>query len=170
MKTKSKAPEVFGYAMGRSTLGAILVAMSELGVVSILSGSDPDRLLTELRERFPKVRLVEGQPTAQLALARVIAHAEQPAAALTLPLDIRTSPFQRRVWEAVHRIPPGQTSTYKDIARQIGSPLAMRAVGNACSNNHFAYAIPCHRVLHSGGVSRASERQRLWLAREAGVG
>jgi AraC family transcriptional regulator, regulatory protein of adaptative response / methylated-DNA-[protein]-cysteine methyltransferase len=164
--------EEIRYAVGRSSVGLVLVASGAGGVVSILVGLDPDQLVGELQARFPEAHLTRGDRDDENRARRVVDFVEDPAHGLDLPLDIRGTEFQRRVWQAVREIPAGRTTTYTEIARAIGSPRAMRAVGNACSTNNLAIAVPCHRVLHhdgspSGGSYWGHDRQRILLDREA---
>jgi AraC family transcriptional regulator of adaptative response/methylated-DNA-[protein]-cysteine methyltransferase len=164
--------EEIRFAVGQSSLGSILVAFSAKGVVSILIREDPDQLLEDLQNRFPEARLVRGNRDDQNVLGRVVDFVEEPAEDLDLPLDVRGTAFQQRVWRAVRGIPVGQTTTYTEVARKIGAPNAIRAVGNACSTNNLAVAIPCHRVLHkdgspTGGKHWANGRQRELIDREA---
>src|SRR4051812_15676599 len=164
--------EELRFATGQSTLGAVLVASSEAGVVSIQVGEDPDRLLAELAERYPDAHLVRGGPEDAKWAASVVARLESPARGLELPLDLRGTAFQKRVWRAVQQIPVGQTSTYTKIAAKIGAPKAIRAVGNACAQSPLALVIPCHRVLRSDGTWRGgcywnAGRHAEIMAREA---
>jgi AraC family transcriptional regulator of adaptative response/methylated-DNA-[protein]-cysteine methyltransferase len=164
--------EVIRFSVGQSSLGSILVAFSEKGVVSILIREDTDQLVEDLRRRFPGAQLVPGTRDDERVLRRVVEYVEEPGEDLDLPLDVRGTAFQRRVWQAVREIPAGRTSTYTDVACKIGAPNAARAVGNACSNNHLAVAIPCHRVLHkdgspTGGTHWGCGRQRAMIDREA---
>jgi AraC family transcriptional regulator of adaptative response/methylated-DNA-[protein]-cysteine methyltransferase len=164
--------EEIRFAVGRSTLGAILVASSEKGVATIMVGDDEDQLLERLQERMPEAHLFRGDREDAALLARVIRYVESPVGELELTLDIRGTPFQRRVWKAVREVPCGQTSTYAEIARQIGAPKAMRAVGTACANSQHAVAIPCHRVLRSdgsfaGGTYWSDGRHDKMIRREA---
>jgi AraC family transcriptional regulator of adaptative response/methylated-DNA-[protein]-cysteine methyltransferase len=164
--------EEIRFAVGQSSLGSILVAVSEKGVVSILIREDPDHLVQDLRKRFPKALLMRGNRDDERMLRRVIDYVEEPTHDLDLPLDVRGTAFQQRVWQAVRQIRAGQTTTYTDVARRIGAPNAMRAVGNACSTNNLAVVIPCHRVLHkdgspSGGNPWSNGRQRAMIDREA---
>ena len=164
--------EEIRFGVGRSSLGPILVAFSEKGVVSILTGQDPDQLLPELEEQFPQAHLVSALRDDMKLLARVIEYIETPARGLDLPLDLRGTAFQKRVWKAVREIPVGQTSTYTEVARKIGAPKAVRAVGSACARCGLAFAIPCHRVLRHDGTFHgndpaSTERMRTLLAREA---
>jgi AraC family transcriptional regulator of adaptative response/methylated-DNA-[protein]-cysteine methyltransferase len=167
----SRASEELRYVTGQSSLGHVLLALSEKGAAAILIGHDPRHLLQDLQKQFKDARWVPGNREDQGLLRRVIDEIEAPSGKLDLPLDIRGTPFQLRVWQAVRKISCGQISTYTDIARKIGAPQAMRAVGNACSNNRHAIAIPCHRVLRSddtpaGRRDWGGERQRALLSRE----
>jgi len=159
------------FAVGQCSLGAILVARSEVGICAILLGDDPDALTRELQDRFPQARLVGGDATFEAWVARVVGFVEAPAIGLDLPLDIRGTAFQQRVWQALRAIPPGETASYAEIARRIGAPAATRAVAQACGANALAVAIPCHRVVRrDGGLSGyrwGVERKRALLVREA---
>jgi AraC family transcriptional regulator of adaptative response/methylated-DNA-[protein]-cysteine methyltransferase len=172
-RSRGAAPsEELHFGVSRSSLGSILVASSKKGIVAILIGRDSRKLVRELEQRFPLAHLVRGDRSHDNLVARVIDFVEAPAGDLDLPLDVRGTAFQKRVWQAVGEIPAGETSTYTEIARMIRAPKAMRAVGNACSNNPLAIAIPCHRVLRKDGPSsdgrrRASSRQQALLRREA---
>ena len=157
------------FTTGPSTLGTVLVATSPKGVVAILLGDDPDALAHDLHTRFPKSRLTRGGCAA--LLAQVTALIEAPRAGWTLPLDLRGTPFQRRVWHALRGIPAGTTATYACIASRIGAPRAVRAVAGACAANAVAVAIPCHRVIRQDGTLSGyhwgADRKRALLAREA---
>jgi AraC family transcriptional regulator, regulatory protein of adaptative response / methylated-DNA-[protein]-cysteine methyltransferase len=164
--------EEIRFAVGQSSLGSILVGFSEKGVVSILIREDPDHVVEDLQDRFPKALLVRGSRDDERVLRRVIDFVEEPTHDLDLPLDVRGTAFQQRVWQAVREIPAGRTTTYTDVAGRIGAPNAVRAVGNACSANNLAVAVPCHRVLHkdgspTGGNHWSNGRQRAMLEREA---
>jgi AraC family transcriptional regulator of adaptative response/methylated-DNA-[protein]-cysteine methyltransferase len=167
------AAEEIRFLLGESTLGLMLVASSSKGLVSILMGEDEELLIEDLQRRFPEAQLVRGDGVEDRhRLELVLALAENPSRELDLPLDVRGTEFQRKVWQALREIPVGQTSSFTDIASKIGEPKAMRAVGNACSTNNLALAIPCHRVLHrdgtlSGGYYWGDARQRVLLDREA---
>jgi AraC family transcriptional regulator of adaptative response/methylated-DNA-[protein]-cysteine methyltransferase len=139
------------FAVGQCALGAILVAQSERGVCAILIGDDPDALARDLQDRFPKASLIGGDAEFEKTVALVVGFVEAPRLGLDLPLDIRGTAFQQRVWQALRDIPPGQTATYTEIARRIGMPSAVRAVAAACAANALAVAIPCHRVVRIGG-------------------
>lgn len=162
------------FAVGQCVLGAILVACSEAGVCAILLGDDPDALVRDLQDRFPRANLLGADPGFERHMATVVGFVQAPALGLDLPLDVRGTAFQQRVWQALCRIPAGQTASYTDIARAIGSPQAVRAVASACAANALAVAIPCHRVVRSdGGLSGyrwGVERKRALLAMEAEAG
>ncbi len=139
------------FAVGESTLGAILVARSERGVCAILMGDDPHALVRNLEDRFPRAHLIGGDTDFEQLVATVVGFVEAPATGLDLPLDIRGTAFQQRVWQALREIPAGQTASYTEIARRIGAPTAVRAVAGACAANALAVAIPCHRVVRGDG-------------------
>jgi AraC family transcriptional regulator, regulatory protein of adaptative response / methylated-DNA-[protein]-cysteine methyltransferase len=159
------------FAIGECSLGAILVAQSERGVCAILFGDDPDALARDLQDRFPRANLLGGDRAFEQLVATVVGFVEAPALGLDLPLDVRGTAFQQRVWQALRDIPAGVTASYSEIARRIGSPNAVRAVAGACAANMLAVAIPCHRVVRNdGGLSGyrwGVERKRALLAREA---
>lgn len=158
------------FAVGECSLGSILVAQSERGVCAIALGDDPQRLVHDLQDQFPKAELIGGDATFERLVARVVGFVEAPALGLDLPLDVRGTAFQERVWQALREIPPGATASYAEIARRIGRPAAVRAVGQACGANRLAVAIPCHRVVRSdgdlSGYRWGLARKRELLARE----
>lgn len=145
--------EVIRYAIGKSSLGAVLVAATELGVCSIMLGDDGAALTANLEHRFPKAKLESGERSFAALVADVVRLVDDPATAqaTALPLDIRGTAFQRRVWEELREIPAGETASYAEIAGRVGRASAVRAVANACGANPLAVAIPCHRVVASGG-------------------
>jgi AraC family transcriptional regulator of adaptative response/methylated-DNA-[protein]-cysteine methyltransferase len=145
------AGTVIRYAVGRSSLGRVLVASTDKGVCAILMGDARDALVRELKRRFPKAELVAGDRTFEGVVARVVALVEAPASGSDLPLDLQGTTFQRRVWRALQAIPAGATASYTDIARRIGAPTAARGVAQACAANPVAVAVPCHRVVRSDG-------------------
>ena len=159
------------FAIGECSLGSILVAQSERGVCAILLGDDPDALARDLQDRFPKARLIGGDRDYEQLVARVVGFVDAPAIGLDLPLDVRGTAFQQRVWRALRDIPTGSTVSYSEIARRIGSPKSVRAVAGACAANMLAVAIPCHRVVRNdGGLSGyrwGVQRKRALLDREA---
>src|SRR6185312_16081039 len=143
------ANEEIKFAVGQTSLGAILVASSKKGVAAILLGNDPDKLVRNLQDRFPRAHLVGADRDYEALVARVVGFVEAPRIGLDLPLDIRGTAFQRRVWQALQEIPVGATVSYAEIAQRIGAPTAVRAVAGACAANNLAVAIPCHRVVRS---------------------
>ncbi len=158
------------FAVGECSFGSILVAATEKGICAILLGDDPDRLLRDLQDCFSKAELIGGDAAFEQWVAKVIAFVEAPAIGLDLPLHVRGTAFQRRVWQALREIPAGATASYAEIAERIGSPKAMRAVAQACSANLIAVAIPCHRVVRNDGARSGYrwgvERKRALLSRE----
>ena len=139
------------FAIGQSSLGAILVASSAKGICAIQLGDDPARLVQALQDRFPRATLVGGDAAYEDLVARVVGLVEAPAIGLDLPLDVRGTAFQQRVWQALQAIPAGSTASYAEIAARIGQPNAVRAVAQACAANELAVAIPCHRVVRTDG-------------------
>lgn len=159
------------FAVGQCALGAILVAQSARGICAIALGDDPDALLRGLQDQFPTARLVGGDAAFEQLVAQVVGFVEAPAVGLNLPLDVRGTAFQQRVWQALREIPPGATVSYADIAQRIGAPRAVRAVAQACGANRIAVAIPCHRVVRRdgdiSGYRWGVERKRALLASES---
>jgi AraC family transcriptional regulator of adaptative response/methylated-DNA-[protein]-cysteine methyltransferase len=158
------------FAVGECFLGSVLVAASDKGLCVILLGDDPDALARDLQDRFPDANLTGGDEAFDRWVARVVGFVEDPSAGLDLPLDIRGTAFQVRVWEAVRKIPFGSTASYSEIAKRIGHPKATRAVARACGANPLAVAIPCHRVVRSdaslSGYRWGVERRAELLRRE----
>lgn len=159
------------FALGQCSLGAILVAESPRGVCAIALGDDPDALLRDLQDRFPHARLLGSDEAFEQRVAQVVGFVEAPHIGLALPLDLRGTAFQQRVWQALRAIPAGHTLSYSELAARIGAPKAIRAVAGACAANTLAVAIPCHRVVRSdgslSGYRWGVERKRALLAREA---
>ena len=159
------------FAIGECSLGSVLVAATERGVCAILLGDDPAALAHDLEQRFPRARLIGADPAFEQLVAQVVGLVEQPRRGGTLPLDIRGTAFQQRVWKALCQIPAGTTASYTEIATQIGAPRAVRAVAQACAANSLAVAIPCHRVVRNNGdlsgYRWGVERKRELLDREA---
>lgn len=139
------------FAIGESSLGAVLVARSERGLCAILLGDDPTDIEADLRSRFPRAEIAAAGDGFADLVAQVVAFIEEPRAGLDLPLDIRGTAFQRRVWTALRSIPAGRTLSYAEVAELIGSPKSTRAVAGACAANSLAVAIPCHRVVRADG-------------------
>lgn len=159
------------FAVGECSLGSILVARSGRGVCAILLGDDPDALGRELQDRFPRATLIGGDVEFEELVSRVVGLIEAPRVGLDLPLDVRGTAFQQRVWRALRDIPAGTTVSYRELAGRIGAPGSIRAVAGACAANPLAVAIPCHRVVRSdGGLAGyrwGVERKRTLLRREA---
>jgi AraC family transcriptional regulator of adaptative response/methylated-DNA-[protein]-cysteine methyltransferase len=147
------------------------MAQSTRGICAILLGDDPEPLLRDLQDRFPKAQLIGADAAFEQQVAQVVGLIEAPSLGLQLPLDVRGTAFQERVWQALREIPPGSTVSYAELAARIGAPKAVRAVGSACGANPLAVAIPCHRVLRSDGALSGYrwglERKRALLLREA---
>jgi AraC family transcriptional regulator of adaptative response/methylated-DNA-[protein]-cysteine methyltransferase len=159
------------FAVGECSLGSILVAASQKGVCAILLGDDPNELMKDLQNRFPNAELIGGDLAFERTIAVVAGFVDDPQIGLHLPLDIRGTAFQQRVWQALRKIPLGSTASYTEIARRIGRPRAVRAVARACATNPLAVAIPCHRVVRTSGdlagYRWGVERKRELLRREA---
>ena len=164
------ADAVIRFAVAQCSLGALLVAATDKGVCAIALGDDPEPLVKELQDRFPRAELRGGDAAFEAMVAVVVGAVERPGPALDVPLDIRGTAFQQRVWQALREIPPGRTCSYTEVAERIGSPTSVRAVAAACAANTLAVAVPCHRVVRSdGGLSGyrwGVERKRALLARE----
>jgi AraC family transcriptional regulator of adaptative response/methylated-DNA-[protein]-cysteine methyltransferase len=165
------AGESIHFAVGECSLGSVLVAATDKGVCAIMLGDDPESLVRNLQDRFARARLVGGDAGFERLVAKVVGLVEAPAAAIDLPLDVRGTAFQQRVWQALRTIPAGSTASYADIARRLGTPKAVRAVAQACGANPVAIAIPCHRVVRRdgelSGYRWGVERKRALLDREA---
>jgi AraC family transcriptional regulator of adaptative response/methylated-DNA-[protein]-cysteine methyltransferase len=159
------------FAIGECSLGSILVAQSERGVCAITMGDDPDTLVRALQDRFPHAELIGGDAEFEGLVAKVVSLVEMPAQGFDLPLDVRGTAFQHRVWQALRQIPAGSTSSYAEIAQKIGAPQSVRAVAQACAANEIAVAIPCHRVVRKdgeiSGYRWGVERKRTLLQKEA---
>jgi AraC family transcriptional regulator, regulatory protein of adaptative response / methylated-DNA-[protein]-cysteine methyltransferase len=165
--------ELIRYGVGQTSIAAFLLALSDKGVVAILIQEHPgnEKLAAALRARFPRAELHRDHAGTREMVESAVNFVEHPRKNLALPLDIRGTDFQRRVWGAVSKIPFGRTTTFLEIARAIGAPKAVRAVGNACSQNPLEFAIPCHRVLrsdgsYSGGSEWGDRRQKTLVERE----
>lgn len=161
------------FAAGECSLGSILVAASEKGICAILLGDDPDILVHDLQDRFPQAFLIGGDTAFEQWMAKVVGFVDAPQLGLDLPLDVRGTAFQQRVWQALGEIPIGSTASYAQIAQRIGSPKAVRAVAQACAANRLAVAIPCHRVVRNDGTLSGYrwgvERKRALLEYEAAL-
>jgi AraC family transcriptional regulator of adaptative response/methylated-DNA-[protein]-cysteine methyltransferase len=159
------------FAVGECSLGSILVAQSDRGICAILLGNDPDSLARNLQDQFPQANLIGGDASFEHLVAKVVGFVEAPALGLDLPLDVRGTAFQKRVWQSLRKIPVGSTASYTDIAKLIGSPKSVRAVAQACGANALAVAIPCHRVVRNDGALSGYRwgvvRKRALLEKEA---
>ena len=162
------------FAVGECSLGSVLVAATGRGVCAILLGDDPEALVRNLQDRFPKGQLIGGDRDFEHLVAKVVGLVEAPALGLDLPLHVRGTAFQHRVWQALGDIPAGSTASYTDIARRIGAPKAVRGVAQACAANAIAMAIPCHRVVRTDGTLAGYrwgiDRKRVLLERESNQG
>lgn len=170
--TPRKQPAITIYvALNKCSLGTILVGQSEKGICAVLLGDEPENLHSDLQQRFPKATFITGDNHFQKIVAQIIDVIEQPKLVLDLPLDIRGTLFQQRVWQALQQIPAGETRSYRDIAEAIGSPKAVRAVAGACAANAIAVIIPCHRVVRNdgnlSGYRWGVERKQKLLQQEA---
>jgi AraC family transcriptional regulator of adaptative response/methylated-DNA-[protein]-cysteine methyltransferase len=159
------------YTIGKSSLGLTLIAASEKGICAIFFGDEPEGLREDLQATFPRAVIVGADKSFEKLTAKVLAFVDDPAKDLDLPLDVRGTAFQHRVWDALRRIPIGSTMSYAGLAKEIGAPKAVRAVARACATNPVAVAIPCHRVVGSNGsltgYRGGVERKRALLAKEA---
>ncbi|MBC7453318.1 MAG: bifunctional DNA-binding transcriptional regulator/O6-methylguanine-DNA methyltransferase Ada [Massilia sp.] len=160
------------FAIGQCSLGAILVAATPVGICAILMGDDAECLLRDLQDRFPRAELRGAEADFEATVATVVGLVEAPALGLDLPLDVRGTAFQQRVWQALRAIPPGSTVSYAELARQVGVPSGARAIAGACAANPVAVAIPCHRVVRQdgslSGYRWGVERKAALLQRESG--
>jgi AraC family transcriptional regulator of adaptative response/methylated-DNA-[protein]-cysteine methyltransferase len=164
------AGETIRYALARAALGMVLAATTERGLCAILLGDDEQALISDLHARFPQADVQRAGAEFADVLAQVAAFVDAPGANVALPLDVRGTAFQQRVWEALRTIPPGATVSYAALAAQLGMPRGARAVAAACAANPVAIAIPCHRVLRGDGALAGYRwgigRKRLLLERE----
>ncbi|OZI21313.1 AraC family transcriptional regulator [Bordetella genomosp. 9] len=160
------------FAVAQCSLGALLVAATGKGICQISLGDDPQALVQALQDRYAQAELEGGDDEFKRWVAQVVGFVENPKIGLALPLDVRGTAFQQRVWQALREIPLGSTATYAEIARRIGAPAAVRAVARACASNDIALAIPCHRVVRTdggaGGYRWGVTRKLELLARESG--
>ena len=160
------------FAIGACSLGAILVAATDKGICAILMGDDPETLVRDLQDRFPAAELFGGDARFEATVAAVVTYVEAPRTGFDLPLDVRGTAFQQRVWEALRQIPAGQTVSYAELAERIGLPSGARAIAGACAANPVAVVIPCHRVVRNdgsiSGYRWGVERKRALLDREGG--
>lgn len=164
--------ETIRFAIAQCSLGAILVASTGKGICAILIGDDPDALARDLQDRFPKAELIGAEAGYEQVVAAVIGMVEAPEIGLDLPLDVRGTAFQQRVWNVLRQIPAGRTVSYTELAELAGAPNGARAVASACAANAIAVAIPCHRVVRTdgslSGYRWGVERKQALLEREGG--
>jgi AraC family transcriptional regulator of adaptative response/methylated-DNA-[protein]-cysteine methyltransferase len=150
----ARTTESIRFVIVQASIGAVLVAASGQGLCAVLIGDEPLDLERDLRRRFPRAAIVPADAALAALASAVVEYIEEPRGVFDAPLDLRGTPFQRQVWQAVRDIPAGQTASYAEIARRIGQPQASRAVGGACAKNPIGFIIPCHRVIKSdGGLS-----------------
>jgi AraC family transcriptional regulator, regulatory protein of adaptative response / methylated-DNA-[protein]-cysteine methyltransferase len=165
--------ETIRFTIVSTWLGWAIVAATERGICMTALGDDRARLETELRRRFPAAELRPADAALSGWAERVVRFITRPGDTLDLPLDIRGTAFQARVWHALQKIPPGRTATYTDIAAALGQPRAVRAVAQACASNKLAVVVPCHRVVRRdgdlAGYRWGVERKRALLDRERGA-
>jgi AraC family transcriptional regulator of adaptative response/methylated-DNA-[protein]-cysteine methyltransferase len=168
--TKGGVGETIRFTVSVCSLGSLLVAVTEKGVCAIELGDDPGDLVKALQDRFPKAELIGGDAGFEEILALAVGLADDPARGLGLPLHVRGTAFQLKVWEALRTIAPGQTASYKELAEKAGAPSAVRAVAKAVASNKIAVAIPCHRIIRTGGALSGYrwgvDRKAALLARE----
>jgi AraC family transcriptional regulator, regulatory protein of adaptative response / methylated-DNA-[protein]-cysteine methyltransferase len=165
------AGTVVRFAVGKCSLGRILVARSENGICAILLGDSAVALARDLRKRFLRARVAAGDAETEALLAQVTRVVDNPRLAVDLPLDVRGTAFQQRVWQMLRTIPAGTTVSYAEVARRIGAPRSVRAVAQACGANALAVLVPCHRVVRSDGTPSGyrwgAGRKQALLEREA---
>ncbi|HZG21910.1 MAG TPA: bifunctional DNA-binding transcriptional regulator/O6-methylguanine-DNA methyltransferase Ada [Herbaspirillum sp.] len=163
--------EKIRFAVAQCWLGALLVAATEQGICAVTLGEDAEILVQQLQDRFAQAELAPGDAAFEQTLAQVLAALDDPQRGATLPLDVRGTAFQQRVWQALREIPPGVTLSYAELAARIGQPAAVRAVASACAHNEIALLIPCHRIVRQDGSPSGYrwgiERKAALLAREA---
>lgn len=167
---KDGLAEMMVYGFGETKFGLVLVGLSDLGVRTILFGNNRQSLAREAAEIFPDTKLVEGDTSHDQAIAKVVAHIDQPSTTLDIPVDLRGSTLQIAVWRALCEIPSGQTTSYGKVAKSLPGTPSARAVAAACAANVLAVAVPCHRVISAdgslSGYRWAMERKRLLLENE----
>lgn len=159
------------YSTSSCPLGMLLVAGTERGICSVILGNDAETVEQELRVFFPHASIEKADKDFRDAVKTLIRHLNDPAQPVNLPLDIRGTAFQQKVWQALREIPTGETASYSEVARRIGNPAAVRAVARACATNRIAIAIPCHRVIglkgSLTGYRWGVDRKKQLLAKEA---
>ena len=158
------------YTIADSPLGRLLVAVTDRGVCSVKMADTDQELKEDLEAEFPQAEIQQSDTNLAAMVSQILDHLNGAKVTIDLPLDIRATAFQRRVWEELSRIPYGESRTYGDVARAIGNPRAVRAVGHACATNPVALLIPCHRVVREdkslGGYRWGLQRKKKLLERE----
>lgn len=158
------------YTIVGSSMGRLLVAMTERGVCALRMGDNDRELEKDLREEFPHAEIERADQVLREPVEKILDHLDNNEPRLNLPLDIRSTAFQRQVWEKLRTIPYGETVSYGDVAKALGKPGAVRAVGRACATNPVALVIPCHRVVREdkslGGYRWGLERKERLLEKE----
>jgi AraC family transcriptional regulator of adaptative response/methylated-DNA-[protein]-cysteine methyltransferase len=165
-----RAAATIGFAIAPCSLGFVIIAVSEQLIRSIMVGDDPEMLMSDLQNQFPNDVIALNENDDAGLIAKVVQLIEHPAQALRLPLDIRGTDFEMRVWDALQRVPVGTTVSYTFLAEQVGAPNSARTVEHACGANPMAVAIPCHRAVRDNGdlagYRWGVERKRALLERE----
>jgi len=144
--------EEIKYIIKDFTLDSVLVAQSEKGVCAILIANDSLTLLADLQDRFPKASIRQAEAQLEKLANKIVKFIENPKGTLDIPLDVRGTDFQKKVWEALQEIPAGKTASYTAIAHNLKIPNAVRAVAGACAANALAVVVPCHRIIRSDGA------------------
>lgn len=161
------------YSIGNSSLGLVMIAATDLGICSVRFGETKAALLQELKDSFPQASIEAAGADFEARARAVVEYIDNPVTVSDLPLDIRGTAFQLRVWQALREIPAGRTATYAQVAARAGSPKAVRAVGSACGANPVAVLVPCHRAVRAdgavGGYRWGAERKQKLLKKESVV-
>jgi AraC family transcriptional regulator of adaptative response/methylated-DNA-[protein]-cysteine methyltransferase len=164
------ATEVIQFRISQGSLGWILIASSAKGICAVILGEDRRVLTVDLRDRFPRAKLIAGDPEFERMAEKVVRAVDAPESRLNLPLDLRRTPFQQHVWQVLREIPLGSTASYQEIARKIGMSKTAQDVAEVCGTNPLAVIVPCHRVIRSdGGLAGyhwGIKRKRALLERE----
>lgn len=171
MQSKSVVSDSLSFALGRCFLGTVLIAKSDKGLSAVFLGNTPDQLIKELYQQFPDMTINSDNKGMTRLLSDVIKFIEKPDQQSNFRLDVQGTDFQKQIWQELRQIPPGTTISYSQLAEQLGSPKAARAVANACAANKLAVLIPCHRVVRAdgslSGYRWGVDRKQKLLAKEA---
>ncbi len=171
LHSTSTATDTLSYAVADCELGTVLVARSAKGVCAVLLGDNAEELTADLADRFPQSTLISSEASVKDDVAKVLGYIAEPSAGLHLTLDLRGTPFQRRVWEKLKTITVGKTVSYAELGKSISPLTNPRAVASACAANPIALAIPCHRVVRMdgelAGYRWGIERKRELIRKEA---